>query len=165
MRRFSAFVLVLAVSVVACHRNRSKAPKTAQGETTAWGGGQPEGATPTYGAPGTCDASCSHYLQCKGNVDPGARQPCLAKCVQMGLGQQQLLDYEATDCATAIWQAENTGGNGNGGTGGAGTPASSECNGCAWDGSACIWLSQSNWGAGPYSGAASSCNAAWCPGH
>jgi hypothetical protein len=163
MRRFVTFVLVLAVSVVGCHRNKSKAPKYAQSDTTSWGGEQPAGAPPTYGTPGTCDASCSHYLQCKGNVDPAARQPCLAKCAQMGLGQQQLLDYEGTDCATAIWQAENTGGT-SAGTGAAPT-TSSECNGCAWDGSACIWLSQSNWGAGPYSGAASSCNAACCPGH
>jgi len=154
-------ISVAVVVVLACHRNRQ--PK--YGEYR-----EPPPSSPTEPAPapvatasGTCDASCNHYLQCKGNYDPNAKSACLTKCAQMNLTQQQLLQYEATDCTTAIWQAENSGGtSGNGGTS---TPKSSECNGCVWDGSSCIWLSQSNWGAGPYSGAYSSCKAYCCPGH
>ncbi len=163
MKKLALF-LTLGLVAVACHRNR--APKQPARENQE---PPPPATAATYEAPppvattsgGTCAASCTHYLQCKGNVDPNAHPACVTKCQAMNLTQQQLSQYEATDCATAIWQAENAGG-----TSGTGTkPSASECNGCVWDGSSCIWLSSGNWGAGPYSGAASSCKAYCCPGH
>ncbi len=158
----------VAVVVFGCHRHKPR-PANNPDYGYAQPGYQP---SPTPGvaepapvaaqpASGTCEASCAHYLGCKGNYAPGANTACITKCNQMGLSRPQLVDYEATDCTTAVWQAEHTGGTG----GTTGTPKSSECNGCVWDGSACIWLSQSNWGAGPYSGAASSCKTSCCPGH
>lgn len=37
-----------------------------------------------------------------------------------------------------------------------------DCTGCVWDGTSCTYYSQSNWGQGPWSGAAISCNPACC---
>lgn len=59
--------------------------------------------------------------------------------------------------ANAINTCVGAGGGGGGSTGGG-----SQCDGCVWDGSACTWYSQSNWGAGPFSGAASECDPACC---
>ena len=149
---------------VACHRNRSpKYGEYQEPQPRPQPEPTPYAAPPPVASSGTCEGSCNHYLQCKGNYDPNANPACISKCRQMNLTPQALMNYEATDCATAIWQAEHTGGSG-GGTGGA-APKSAECNGCVWDGGSCIWLSQSNWGAGPYSGAAASCKSYCCPGH
>jgi hypothetical protein len=117
-------------------------------------------ALPAGASAGTCDASCEHYLQCRangGNAD--AQQQCVAACAKMRLSSQQLSGFEQTDCASAIAIVEGQGGTQ---SGGAKKSSSSACTGCVWDGSSCIWMSQSNWGAGAYSGAYSSCDAACC---
>jgi len=159
MKNRIAAVLALAVVAIACRRN--KAPKYANDQAEPQP--QPQAPpTPVAASSGTCAGACTHYLQCKGNVDPNAQPACMTKCQQMKLTVAQLQQYEATDCATAIWQAESSGGASGSGTA---KPKSSECNGCVWDGSSCIWLSSGNWGAGPYSGASSSCAAYCCPGH
>lgn len=106
----------------------------------------------------TCDDACAHYLTCKGADDAANRRQCTSDCAGMGLSSEQLAQFTQTDCTSAIAQVEGTGDQGQGG-GGSG---SSDCNGCTWDGSSCIWLSQSNWGAGPYSGAYSTCDAKCC---
>jgi hypothetical protein len=83
-------------------------------------------------------------------------------CEQNGVTQSQLDRFVALDCQSAVAAIDgphNPAPQNNGGSTG------SQCDGCAWDGSQCIWLSQSDWGAGPYSGAASSCDATCCPGH
>lgn len=113
-----------------------------------------------------CNASCAHYLQCKNLTDRGSYDACVMQCARMHYSETNLASYAQTDCATAITIVE-------------GSPQqqqqqqrapqqkSSECNGCVWDGSSCVWVSQSNWGTGPnspYSGAVSSCNA-YCCGH
>jgi hypothetical protein len=164
--------LTLAVAFVvfsvACHHHHrhprstsnagSAAPEEMAGDREQEAERPYRAAAPVTG--GDCNASCAHYLECKGSIDPNAQGVCVSRCSRMGLTPQQLRTYESSDCATAIWQAEHSGG----GTS-TGAARSSKCNGCVWDGSACIWLSQSNWGAGPYSGAASSCDASCCPGH
>jgi hypothetical protein len=116
----------------------------------------PQAITPSTPPSGTCDASCAHYLQCKGLPgDAEETRECVAECHNMKLTQQALAGYEQTDCATAIQVVEGAATNRS-------PQKSTECNGCVWDGSSCIWLSSSNWGAGPYSGAYSSCNASCC---
>lgn len=111
-------------------------------------------------ADGTCQGVCEHYLGCKGIYDTQSVQACLLSCAQLGLTPQYMTAYQAADCTTAVQIAEGTGT-----SSGASSGSSSSCSGCVWDGSSCIWLSQSNWGAGPYSGAASSCDASCCPEH
>ena len=103
----------------------------------------------------TCDDACAHYLGCKGADDATNRQQCNSDCAGMGLSSDQLLQFTQSDCASAIATVEGTGGQSQGGGG-------SDCNGCTWDGSSCIWLSQSNWGSGAYSGAYTSCDAKCC---
>jgi hypothetical protein len=158
-----------------CRRHRAPAT-TNQPHNGAYGAGYGDpygygsgGAAPNGGnggnasnaAPGTCESSCTHYLQCKGIYDPNAYPACLNKCRPMNLTRDQLLRFESLDCPTAVYEAEHSGG-GKAGTAGG---ASNACSGCVWDGSACMWYSQSNWGAGPYSGAATGCDAKCCPGH
>lgn len=46
--------------------------------------------------------------------------------------------------------------------GGGGSAQSSECQGCVRDGDDCVWISQSNWGKGAYSGAVTSCDPKCC---
>lgn len=129
-------------------RRKAEARRAGQVPTVA------PGPAPTAG---TCEASCAHYLQCKGLPgDAEETAECVGECRNMKLTPQALAGYEKTDCATAIQVVEGNA------KGGAPQQRPSECNGCVWDGSSCIWLSSSNWGAGPYSGAWSSCNAACC---
>ncbi len=121
----------------------------------------PSAASPQAESPaaGTCGASCQHYLQCKrldGNVE--SQQRCVAACERMKLTTQQLAGFERTDCVSAIAIVEGQNGKGSSSS----SARSSACTGCVWDGSSCIWMSSSNWGAGPYSGAYSACDAACC---
>ena len=79
-----------AVVAVACHRSHVKGPKYSESNE----GGEEQGARNGPGTPppttasGTCDGSCTHYLQCKGNYDPSAQPACVTKCNQMALSQQ-----------------------------------------------------------------------------
>lgn len=54
------------------------------------------------GAAGTCDASCLHYLACK-QLGNGVHQAgCVSRCRELKKTADELRQYEATDCATAI---------------------------------------------------------------
>ncbi|GEM_PF-5735332 len=111
--------------------------------------------------PGTCEASCVHYLQCKAiYADAEEMQTCVGDCRGMRLTPQALSGYEQTDCATAIRVVE-----GGGNTNPSNASSGSDCAGCVWDGSSCIWLSSSDWGAGAYSGGYTSCSSSCCRGH
>jgi len=56
----------------------------------------------------------------------------------MALTEQQLSDYMATDCATAISQAESAGRRGASNRGA--KPAGLDCAGCDWVDGSCIWI-------------------------
>ncbi len=103
----------------------------------------------------TCDGACAHYLGCKGISDAATTNQCVAGCHDAAPTAAWLEAYVATDCQTAIAAVEGDGS----GTGGGQT---SECDGCVRDGDSCVWLSQSDWGAGPYSGAAWDCDPSCC---
>jgi hypothetical protein len=114
------------------------------------------------GGNGTCDQACAHYLQCKGAGwdTPQNQSTCVQNCSGLGATPDQLANFVALDCPTAIQTID---GSGNTGTSGGTTSSSSgsapDCRGCAWDGSsACIYLTGSG---GNYFPCASSC----CPGH
>lgn len=133
-------------------------PPQQQQQAAATGQPQQAGA-----AAGTCDGVCQHYLGCKQVTDPASYQQCLNECGAAGVTPDQMAQYQQTDCAQAISIYENYGQQSQQGQQGQGVaPAGKDCNGCAWDGNECIWVSQSNWGQGPYSGAASSCDPACC---
>jgi hypothetical protein len=154
--------LMLAVFVLSCrHKNKNKDARYSNG---TYGEAPPPAPAPTSNdaSAGTCDNACQHYLACKGVNDPTTHNQCVNKCVQAGYKTEVLANFIKTDCASAIFIVEGQGNTG-GGTGGATT--AKECQGCVWDGSSCIWMSSSNWGSGPYSGAWTACNAACCPGH
>jgi hypothetical protein len=111
---------------------------------------------------GDCGGACTHYLSCKGMADAATHEACVLECGRMGYDGQALAEYQLTDCATAISLVEQQGGPTGGGGGGAGASQSGECQGCVRDGNECVWISQSNWGKGPYSGAVSSCSPHCC---
>jgi len=94
--------------------------------------------------------------------DERTMNACIQQCVKMRYSAADLASYQQTDCATAISIVEGTGTQQQ-----SSGSKSSECQGCVWDGSSCVWISQGNWGSGPnnpYSGAVSSCNS-YCCGH
>jgi hypothetical protein len=143
------------------------APQSPSPSQTAWlPPAQAPAANPTAPAPlaGDCSGSCTHYLRCKAILNQQNLSACVQQCTGSSPDPQTMSWYVTTDCPTAITFLENLVKASQAAV--APKPASgsgsSECNGCVWDGSACIWLSQSNWGAGPYSGAAGSCNPACC---
>lgn len=154
MRSRALFLLVLlTILVAACHRHArardagDRSMRRSRGAPVAYA--EDDGPTP-------CEASCGHYLECRG-LDDEQLAPCVSRCERLHYSARDHANYQRTDCATAIQIVE-----GGGNSGGGSQPRSSDCNGCVWDGSACIWLSQSNWGAGPYSGAALSCASSCC---
>jgi hypothetical protein len=164
MRLASILVVSFGLFTAAC---TVAAPSTGSGQSTgglgggasafgASGGGASGGNGGAAGA--SCAAACKHYLECKGADSAQNEQACVPQCEQMGLSQDQLAQFVAADCQAAIAAAEggNQGGSSSGGA------RSSECNGCVRDGNECVWMSQSNWGQGAYSGAVSSCDAKCC---
>lgn len=117
---------------------------------------------PPKSARADCGDACKHYLGCVKNGTQQAQQMCLLECGASGLNEYQLAMFIATDCPTAIaivdaaeqaaWnqlQQQQT-------------SNSSECEGCQRWGDSCMWASQSNWGKGPYSGAAADCDPKCC---
>jgi hypothetical protein len=161
IRTIVVVLLACSILVGACHRHaRTHDPSTtdyrmAPTDTESAGAAEPSG----------CERGCAHYLQCRGVTDERTFGACVQQCTRMRYSEADLASFERTDCAAAIAIVE----------GKQQAPAqqqqqqqkSSECNGCVWDGSSCMWVSQSNWGTGPnspYSGAVSSCNA-YCCGH
>lgn len=158
MRKLGIFAFaVLLLTIVACHRQgRARSPEGRRGRSAPAAYYDDGSGQPVAQAPAGCEASCDHYLQCRGYEDDQTFQSCVMQCEKLHYSARQHATFQRTDCATAIRIVEGNPG------GGGGSSSSSECNGCVWDGSSCIWLSQSNWGAGPYSGAASSCSSYCC---
>lgn len=111
------------------------------------------------GGAGTCEATCSHYLTCKGTSTAANQTQCVTNCKGMNLSAADLAAFEQSDCATAIATVEGTASN-NGGTT---NTSSNECDGCVADGSYCIWASKGDWGKqGAVSGAVIECEARCC---
>lgn len=105
----------------------------------------------------SCEGACAHYLQCKGVSDAATFQGCVGQCAQLQVTYEQLAQYQQTDCASAIQIVE---GAANQGT--RSNTSGTDCKGCVKDGDSCVWMSQSNWGAGAYSGAVISCASSCC---
>lgn len=104
------------------------------------------GGQPGQGGSGTCDAACAHYLECKGVDNTQNRAQCNQQCGALGLTSDQLANFEAADCASAVAAIDGPPGGSSGqtGTGGtSGTGGGTDCNGCTWDGSSCIYLTGS----------------------
>lgn len=148
---------LLVVVLVACS---SSTTGTGGGGQSSGSGGNNGGfgAQSGAGGKGSCDGACAHYLGCKGVDTPDNRAQCTQQCDGLGLTADQLANYEATDCQTAIAAID-----GNGSSSGTTSSSSSsggakDCNGCTWDGSSCIYLTGSN---GDYF----NCDSACCPGH
>jgi hypothetical protein len=113
-----------------------------------------------------CAQACQSLTSCgfclmsdEGCIDTAT---CTSVCRQTAGGAEAAQCVLAAGCdANAINTCVGGGGRGGGSTTG-GNTGGSQCDGCVWDGSACTWYSQSNWGAGPFSGAASECDPACC---
>ena len=99
------------------------------------------------------DASgaCLAVATCAQNCNALANGAQVAQCV-LNAG------CDTTAIGNCITAASGGAGGGSSGSGSGG----SDCNGCVWDGSACMWYSQSDWGAGDYSGAATECASSCC---
>jgi hypothetical protein len=88
----------------------STAPQPTTAEPVA---ASPTSAPPTstqpaaVGATGTCEASCTHYLTCKHVTDPAARPNCIQGCASLHRSPQELAQFQAMDCASAIAAVEH----------------------------------------------------------
>ncbi|MCU0693835.1 MAG: hypothetical protein MUF54_20805 [Polyangiaceae bacterium] len=118
------------------------------------------------GQPGVddCSRGCDHLAMCQTCLRDNAGQ-CMdaASCAQTCRTTQGGLD--AARCVLGVTNCDGNALNscvGQGAPAAQGTGKSKDCDGCAWDGSACTWFSQSNWGPGPYSGAAAPCDPSCC---
>ena len=113
------------------------------------------GVAPKAGGSATCDDACAYYLQCKGEGwdTTTNRSQCDQNCASLGVSAEQLASYVTLDCPTAISVIEPAPApSSSGGT--SGSSGSTDCNGCSWDGSSCIYLTGSG---GNYFACASSC--------
>jgi hypothetical protein len=129
---------------------------SAQPQQGGYQGQQPQGGYYGQQPQGNCDGVCRHYLACKGSQDPNLYGQCHQGCVQYNATPEQMAQYEASDCQSAIAVMEG-GGQPQGGQGGA------ECDGCVWDGSMCVWVSQNTYGqAAAMSGGVQECAAHCC---
>jgi hypothetical protein len=158
MRLSSLFVVAaLVVQVVACS---STASGTGNGTSGASGNGT-SGTTTSGGAgtggtgPGSCDSACAYYLGCKGTDSADNRTLCNQNCFTQGFTSQQLSGFVQLDCPSAIAAIEGGGGTSSSSSSSSGS-SGSDCNGCAWDGSACIYLTGSGGNYVP-------CNRSCCP--
>jgi hypothetical protein len=144
-----AFVVLVVIGCSSSSTgNSGGAQSSGSGGATSGFGGQ-NGA----GGSGTCDGACAHYLGCKNIDTPDNRTQCTDQCASLNLTPDQLANYEATDCQTAIAAID-----GNGGSSGSSGGGTTDCKGCAWDGSSCIYLTGSN-------GSYFPCDSVCCPGH
>lgn len=150
-------VALFAVHTVACAAPVATGNEGGNGSGSHGGFGSAETANGGAGGGATCDDACGHYLECKGADNATNRQKCDSMCKQAGVTAQQIADYMKTDCQTAIAMIDNPQGPQQ-----QGGSKSSQCNGCVNDGTGCNWYSQSDWGQGPYSGAAMSCDPSCC---
>lgn len=91
------------------------------------------------GEAGNCANTCEHYLTCKGISDSETQQTCEGNCESSGYAADDLAAFQTTDCETAIYMVEGPASSeGSGGNGGGAV----DCDGCHWDGSSCVYLSQ-----------------------
>jgi hypothetical protein len=131
-------------------------PLLGGGNGTGTGGGTGFGGLAgTGGGTATCDDACAHYLQCKGAGwdTTQNRSTCDQNCAGLGVTSEQLTSFVALDCQSAIFTIEGNGSS-SGGTSGTSGSSGTDCNGCTWDGSACIYLTGSG---GNYFACANSC--------
>jgi len=170
--RFMSLVgfAVLALSSVACMQpseSEEESQKEKGGFFSSSNGSKTNANANEDGAAeaggGTCEGACAHYLECKGMSTSQNQATCTTNCKGLGLKAADLASFQQSDCATAIAAVEGTSSSSSssGGSNGGGSKGS-ECNGCVKDGDSCIWLSQSDWGPGPYSGAAATCESHCC---
>ena len=158
-------VVLVALPILACSGSSSGTGTSGNGAGTSGAGTGPGVMNGQAGA-GTCDGACAHYLMCKAAENTANRAQCNHICAGEGYTAQQLADFEQADCATAIAAIEGTGGTTSGGTTSGGTTSggttsggtATDCNGCQWDGSSCIWIS-------PSTGLYQACGTGCCPGH
>lgn len=160
MRSALVVLALLASSTVGCVVATPAPTPTPDSKGGASAGRASEGGS------ASCDAACKNYLECRSADTTANRSKCNQNCASLSIDEATLSTLATGDCATVIALVEGSGSQGgSSGSQGSSGSSSSSCSGCAWDGSQCIWLSQSNWGPGTYSGAASSCDASCCPGH
>jgi hypothetical protein len=57
---------------------------------------------------GTCNGACDHYLACKQQSDPTARQKCLTECPQVFSDPQSLRMFENLSCRDAVEFVDGT---------------------------------------------------------
>jgi hypothetical protein len=146
--------VVLSLGSVACYMQPADGHESGSGNAKSGGGSATKSED---GA--TCDSACKNVLACQGIEDSSQnRAQCVKNCTSMKIGASDLQTLSEGDCETvnALVNPPKQEQQGTGGSKG------SECDGCVRDGNECIWLSQSNWGPGAYSGAASSCEAYCC---
>ncbi len=160
MRVVLVVLALIASSTIGCVVAPAPTPST---QGSGGGGAQGAGAGSAEAGGASCDAACKNYLQCRSADTSANRSKCDSTCATLGLDEATLGTLATGDCATVIAMVE--GPSSSSSSGGSSGSSGSSCSGCAWDGSQCVWLSQSNWGPGAYSGAASSCDASCCPGH
>ena len=117
-----------------------------------------------YGQPaGSCDGSCRHYFECKGQVTPEAWQQCMAGCAQGAFTVEAMAQFQALPCDQAIAFVEQSQGGGGGQGGGGVGPGSKDCQGCKkWD-NLCQYIVETAVNSGPYTGAVMDCDPRCCP--
>lgn len=151
-----AALALVALTSVAC---APAAVEEAEGENAGSSGlAQPANAGDDERAStGTCEATCTHFLTCKGASTPANQTQCVAECKSAGLTSADMATFEKADCATINAPSPT-----NSSSSGSSPAPSNECDGCVADGSYCIWTSKSNWGKGPASGAVIECASHCC---
>ncbi len=66
----------------------------------------PPGQTTQNVVTGTCEGSCNHYLGCKNVTDAAYKAECIKGCIALKRPAQDLAQFEAMDCPTAIATVE-----------------------------------------------------------
>lgn len=70
--------------------------------------------TSSYEPIGTCEAACSHYLECKGDQQRQSRDTCMAECREIYVYEgepdfESLAIFQQLECSKAISFVEGTG--------------------------------------------------------
>jgi hypothetical protein len=63
---------------------------------------------------GTCSGACDHYLSCKRNSDPAAKQACVSECLEVFQDEESLRAFESLECRDTIEYVEGDSGRGPG---------------------------------------------------
>ena len=140
------FPSMFAAAVVAVHLVACSSGSTTGTGTGAGSGGGGGGATGTGGTgAATCDSACAYYLGCKGTDSADNRATCNQQCAAQNNSADQLVAFQKLDCAQAIQFIEGPGvSSGSSSTSSSSSSGgASDCKGCVWDGSSCIYLTGS----------------------